>query len=152
MVVFQAHFAQSRTSGTMSPLMPGYHNGAPRLAPPQVYFGQVGPGLIPQAPTYGYQQQHLPGLQQGVPSNFVMPFQLQQQTQPGQRLSPRRGGNSPQPQQQVCDALIVDQSLYILIRVLTNTCARFRCTPIKVSADTCRMHEMESIHPWFLKV
>ncbi|KAH6800228.1 protein 5 [Perilla frutescens var. hirtella] len=98
----QAHFAQTRSSGTMSPLMPGYHNGSPRLAAhQQVYFGQVGPGLIPQAPGYGFQQQHMPGLQPGVPSNFVMPFQLQQQTQPGQRLGPRRGGNSPQPQQQV---------------------------------------------------
>ncbi|KAI3465422.1 hypothetical protein Pfo_022085 [Paulownia fortunei] len=97
----QAHFAQMRTPGTMSPLsgMPGFHTGTPRLAHQQLYFGQVGSGLIPQAPAYGFQQQHLPGLQPGVPSNFVMPFQLQRQGQPGQRLGVRRGGNSQHQQQ-----------------------------------------------------
>ncbi|XP_047955782.1 polyadenylate-binding protein 3 [Salvia hispanica] len=97
----QAHFAQTRSSGSMSPLMPGFHSTSPRLAHQQVYFGQVGPGLIPQTPGYGFQQQHMPALQPGVPSNFVLPFQLQQQTQPGPRPDPRRGANSPQPQQQV---------------------------------------------------
>ncbi|KAK4428385.1 Polyadenylate-binding protein 5 [Sesamum alatum] len=100
----QAHFAQMRTPGTISPLpgIPGFHTSAPRLAHQQLYFGQVGPGLIPQAPppAYGFQQQHLPGLQSGVPSNFVMPFPLQRQAQPGQRFSSRRGGNPQQQQQQ----------------------------------------------------
>ncbi|KAL0288303.1 UNVERIFIED_CONTAM: Polyadenylate-binding protein 3 [Sesamum angustifolium] len=88
----QAHFAQMRTPGTVSPLpgIPGFHTSAPRLAHQQLYFPQVGPGLIPQAPAYGFQQQHLPGLQSGVPSNFVMPYQLQRQGQPGQRLVQER--------------------------------------------------------------
>ncbi|KAL0324905.1 UNVERIFIED_CONTAM: Polyadenylate-binding protein 5 [Sesamum radiatum] len=99
----QAHFAQMRTPGTVSPLpgIPGFHTSAPRLAHQQLYFPQVGPGLIPQAPAYGFQQQHLPGLQSGVPSNFVMPYQLQRQGQPGQRLGSRRGGNPQQQQQQI---------------------------------------------------
>ncbi|KAL2232082.1 UNVERIFIED_CONTAM: Polyadenylate-binding protein 3 [Sesamum indicum] len=97
----QAHFAQMRTPGTVSPLpgIPGFHTSAPRLAHQQLYFGQVGPGLIPQAPAYGFQQQ-LPGLQSGVPSNFVMPYQLQRQGQSGQRMGSRRGGNPQQQQQQ----------------------------------------------------
>ena len=103
--IVQAHFAQTRSSGSMSPLMPGFHSTSPRLAHQQVYFGQVGPGLIPQTPGYGFQQQHMPALQPGVPSNFVLPFQLQQQTQPGPRPDPRRGANSPQPQQQVSSSI-----------------------------------------------
>lgn len=101
----QAHFAQLRTPGTMSPLtgMPGFHAGPPpSLAHQQLYFGQVGPGLIPQGPAYGFQQQHMPGLQPAIPSNFIMPFPLQRQGQPGQRLGPRAGSNSQQHQPQVC--------------------------------------------------
>ncbi|PIN04410.1 Polyadenylate-binding protein (RRM superfamily) [Handroanthus impetiginosus] len=115
----QAHFAQTRSSGTMSPIpgMPGgFHAGTPRLAHQQLYFGQVGPGFIPQAPTYGFQQPHLPGLQPGVPSNFVMPYQLQRQGPPGgpgQRMGVRRGGNSPQQQQQ-------QNSNQVLSRYMTN--------------------------------
>ncbi|KAG8377304.1 hypothetical protein BUALT_Bualt08G0019300 [Buddleja alternifolia] len=98
----QAHFAQMRTPGTMSPLhgLPGFHSGAPTFAHQQLYFGQVGAGIIPsQSPTYGFQQQHMPGLQPGVPSNFVVPFQLQRQGQPGQRFGSRRVGSSQQQQQ-----------------------------------------------------
>ncbi|GFP98606.1 polyadenylate-binding protein 3 [Phtheirospermum japonicum] len=105
----QTHFAQMRSPGTMSPMpgmspmsgMPGFHTGANRLAHQQLYFGQVGHGLVPQAPAaYGFQQQHLSGLPPGVPSNFVMPFQFQRQTQPVQRLGARRGANSQQQHQQ----------------------------------------------------
>ncbi|KAK6160787.1 hypothetical protein DH2020_004168 [Rehmannia glutinosa] len=97
----QAHFAQKRTPGTMSPLsgMPGFHSVAPRLAPQQLYYGQVGHGLIPPAPAYGFQQQHLYGLQAGLPSNFAMSFQFQKQGQPGQRLDARRSRNYQHQQQ-----------------------------------------------------
>ncbi|KAL8514268.1 hypothetical protein ACS0TY_013402 [Phlomoides rotata] len=94
----QAHFAQTRSPGAMSPIS-GFHTSAPtRLGHQPLYFSQVGPGIIPQPPAYGFQQPPLPGLQSGVPSNFVMPFQLQQ---PGQRMGPRRGGNSQLQQQQL---------------------------------------------------
>ncbi|KAL7154579.1 hypothetical protein ABFS83_03G011000 [Erythranthe nasuta] len=109
----QAHFAQIRSPGTMSLLsgMAGFHAGPPSLAhhhhqQQQLYFGQVGPGLVPQMPPpYGFPQQHMPAaaLQpQPIPSNYVMPFQLQRQPQPvqQQRLPPRRPPNSQHHHQQ----------------------------------------------------
>lgn len=76
--------------------MPGYHTGAPRLAPPQVYFGQA---VAPQAAGFGYQQQFMPGLRPGVGPNFLLPYQFQRQGQHG-RIGGRRGG-TPHHQQQV---------------------------------------------------
>uniref|UniRef100_A0A5B6YTE2 Polyadenylate-binding protein n=1 Tax=Davidia involucrata TaxID=16924 RepID=A0A5B6YTE2_DAVIN len=103
-VRLQAHFAQIRAPGGMAPLpagMPGFHPGAPRLAPQQLYFGQGTPGLLPPQPAgYGFQQQFLPGIRPAVAPNFIMPYQLQRQGQPGQRLGVRRGGNPQQMQQQ----------------------------------------------------
>ncbi|KAL2455984.1 Polyadenylate-binding protein 5 [Forsythia ovata] len=98
----QVHFAQMRTPVGMLPLpgMPGFHLGAPRLAPQQLYFGQVGPVMPPQAAGYGFQQQHMPGVRTDPP-NFIMPFQRQRQGQPGQHMGPRRGGNAQYQQQQV---------------------------------------------------
>ncbi|KAF8403598.1 hypothetical protein HHK36_011702 [Tetracentron sinense] len=100
----QAQFAQIRTPGGMAPLpsgMPGFHPGTPRLAPQQLYFGQGTPGLIPPQPAgYGFQQQLLPGIRPGVAPNFLMPYHLQRQGQPGQRIGVRRGGNPQQMQQQ----------------------------------------------------
>lgn len=88
----------------MTPLqsgVPGFHSGAPRLAPQQLYFGQGTPGLIPTQPAgYGFQQQLMPGMRPGVAPNFIMPYQLQRQGQPGQRMGVRRGGNSQQMQHQ----------------------------------------------------
>lgn len=104
----QAQFAQIRAPGGLSPLpsgIPGYHPGAPRLAPQQLYFGQGTPGMIPPQPAgYGFQQQLVPGMRAGVAPNFIMPYQLQRQGQPGQRMGMRRGGNPQQmqQQQQVC--------------------------------------------------
>ncbi|XP_077220325.1 poly(A)-binding protein 5 [Tasmannia lanceolata] len=100
----QAHFAQLRAPGAMTPVMPsslpGFHPGAPRLGPHQLYFGQ-GAGLIPPQPAgYGFQPQLLPGIRPGVPPNFMMPYHLQRQGQPGQRMGVRRGGAPQQIQQQ----------------------------------------------------
>ncbi|XP_004496416.1 polyadenylate-binding protein 3 isoform X2 [Cicer arietinum] len=93
----QAHFAQIRAPAGMAPLpagIPGYHSGAPRLAPQQLYFGQGTPSFIPPQPAgFGFQQQMLPGMRPGVAPNFVMPYQLQRQGQPGQRMGVRRNGN-----------------------------------------------------------
>ncbi|XP_059279939.1 polyadenylate-binding protein 5 isoform X1 [Lycium ferocissimum] len=101
-VWLQAHFARMRPVGGMAPPpggMPGFHNGAPRLAPQQAYFGQGAPGFIaPQAAGFGFQQQLMPGFRPGVGLNFLLPYQLQHQGQHG-RVGGRRGGNS-QPQQQ----------------------------------------------------
>ncbi|XP_068647434.1 polyadenylate-binding protein 2-like [Aristolochia californica] len=101
----QAHFAQLRAPGGMTPAMPsslpGFHPGAPRLAPQQLYFGQGTPGLIPPQPAgYGFQQQLIPGIRPGVPPNFIMPYHLQRQGQPGQRMGVRRGGTPQHMQQQ----------------------------------------------------
>ncbi|KAH7568119.1 hypothetical protein JRO89_XS07G0240200 [Xanthoceras sorbifolium] len=101
----QAHFSQLRAPGGMSPLpsgIPGYHPGAARLGPQQLYFGQGSPGIMPPQPSgYGFQQQMFPGMRPGGP-NFIMPYHLQRQGQPGQqRMGVRRNGNPqqmPQPQ------------------------------------------------------
>ncbi|MED6187843.1 hypothetical protein PIB30_080350 [Stylosanthes scabra] len=99
----QAQFAQMQSPGGMSPMpsgIPGYHPGAPRLAPQQMYFGQGTPSFMPPQPAgFGFQQQMLPGMRPGVAPNFVMPYHLQRQGQPGQRMSIRRGGNLQQVQQ-----------------------------------------------------
>ncbi|KAK7279775.1 hypothetical protein RJT34_24832 [Clitoria ternatea] len=99
----QAHFAQIRAPGGIAPMpagIPGYHPGAPRLAPQQLYFGQGTPGFMPPQPAgYGFQQQILPGMRPGVAPNFIMPYHLQRQGQPGQRMGVRRNGNLQQVQQ-----------------------------------------------------
>lgn len=100
----QAQFAQIRAPGGLSPLpsgIPGYHPGAPRLAPQQLYFGQGTPGMIPpQHAGYGFQQQLMPGVRPGVTPNYIMPYHhIQRQGQPGQRMGMRRGGNPHQMQQ-----------------------------------------------------
>lgn len=104
-LISQAQFAQLRAPGAMAPALPsnlpGFHPGAPRLAPQPLYFGQGTPGLIPPQPAgYGFQQQLLPGIRSGVPPNFLMPYPLQRQGQPGQRMGVRRGGTPQQMQQQ----------------------------------------------------
>ncbi|KAL9357708.1 hypothetical protein Peur_050961 [Populus x canadensis] len=99
----QAHFTQIQAPG-LSPMpsgLPGYHPGAPRLAPQQLFFGQGTAGMMPPQPTgYGFQRQLLPGMRAGVGPNFVMPYQMQRQGQQGQRMGIRRGGNHQQIQQQ----------------------------------------------------
>ncbi|KAJ7973989.1 Polyadenylate-binding protein [Quillaja saponaria] len=100
----QAQFSQIQAPGGMAPLqagLPPFHPGAPRLAPQQLYFGQGTPGLIPPQPAgFGFQQQLLPGMRPGVAPNFIMPYQLQRQGQPGQRIGVRRGGSLQQVQPQ----------------------------------------------------
>lgn len=100
--LLQAQFAQMQAPGGMSPLasgIPGYHHGAPRLGPQQLYYGQGTPGLMPpQAAGYGFQQQVFPGLRPGGP-NYIMPYHLQRQVHPGQRTGVRRSGNTHQMQQ-----------------------------------------------------
>ncbi|KAK7315387.1 hypothetical protein VNO77_33933 [Canavalia gladiata] len=99
----QAQFSQIQAPGGIATLpagIPGYHPGAPRLAPQQLYFGQGTPSLIPPQPAgYGFQQQLLPGMRPGVAPNFIMPYHLQRQGQPGQRMGVRRVGNLQQAQQ-----------------------------------------------------
>ncbi|KAI4346557.1 hypothetical protein L6164_007445 [Bauhinia variegata] len=99
----QAQFAQIRAPSGITPLpagIPGFHPGAPRIAPQQLYFGQGTPGLMPHQPGgFGFQQQLLPGMRPGVAPNFIMPYHLQRQGQPGQRMGVRRGGNLQQVQQ-----------------------------------------------------
>ncbi|WVY99233.1 hypothetical protein V8G54_031384 [Vigna mungo] len=100
----QAHFAQIRTSGGMTPLPAGipvyHHPGAPRLAPQQLYFGQGNPGFMPPQPAgYSFQQQILPGMRPGFAPNFITPYPLQRQAQSGHRTGVRRNGNL-QPMQQ----------------------------------------------------
>ncbi|XP_050214474.1 polyadenylate-binding protein 5-like [Mercurialis annua] len=104
----QAQFSQIRGPSALAPLpsgIPGYHAGAPRLAPQHLYFGQGTPGMMsPQHAGYGFPQQLLPGVRPGVAPNFMMPYHLQRQGQPGQRFGMRRGGNGqqqPQHQQQL---------------------------------------------------
>eukprot|EP00262_Sarcandra_glabra_P021881 TRINITY_DN9428_c4_g1_i1.p1 TRINITY_DN9428_c4_g1~~TRINITY_DN9428_c4_g1_i1.p1 ORF type:complete len:651 (-),score=142.15 TRINITY_DN9428_c4_g1_i1:244-2196(-) len=101
----QAHFAHLRSPGAMSPALPsslpGFVPGAPRLAPQQLYFGHGTPGLVPPQPAgYGFQQPLLSGIRPGVAPNFLMPYHLQRQGQPGQRMGMRRGGAPQQMQQQ----------------------------------------------------
>ncbi|KAK3018388.1 hypothetical protein RJ639_003978, partial [Escallonia herrerae] len=105
-LVLMAQFAQVRSPpGAIAHLptgMPGFHPGAPRLAPQQLYFGQGTPGMIPAQPAgYGFQQQLLPGMRPGIPPNFIMPYHFQRPGQPGPRLGVRRGGNTQQMQHQV---------------------------------------------------
>lgn len=91
----------------MAPLasgIPGYHPGAARLGPQQPYYGQGTPGLMPSQPMgYSFQHQIFPGMHPGGP-NFILPYPLQRQGQPGQRMGGvRRSGNPQQMQQsQVC--------------------------------------------------
>ncbi|XP_024033011.1 polyadenylate-binding protein 3 [Morus notabilis] len=100
----EVHFAQIQAPGGMTPLpsgIPGFHPATPRLGPQQLYFGQGTPGIIPPQPAgFGFQQQLLPGIRPGVAPNFVMPYHLQRQGQPGQRMAARRGGNLQPLQQQ----------------------------------------------------
>ncbi|EEF35258.1 polyadenylate-binding protein, putative [Ricinus communis] len=100
----QAHFALVRAPGALAPLpsgIPGYNAGAPRLAPQQLYFGQGTPGMMPpQHAGYGFQQQILTSMRPAVGPNFIIPYHLQRQGQPGQRMGMRRGGNPQQMQQQ----------------------------------------------------
>ncbi|CAL0333358.1 unnamed protein product [Lupinus luteus] len=99
----QAQFSQIRAPGAVAPLpagIPGYHPGAPRFAPQQLYYGQGTPGLIPPQPAgYGFQQPLMPGIRPGVSPNYIMPYQLQRQGQPAQRMGVRRAGNIQQVQQ-----------------------------------------------------
>ncbi|KAF9687038.1 hypothetical protein SADUNF_Sadunf02G0052200 [Salix dunnii] len=99
MAQLQAHFARIRVPGlsTLPSGVPGYHPGAPRLVPHQLYFGQGTPGMMPPQPAgYSFQPQLLPGIRADVGPNFVMPYQLQRQGQQGQRMGMRRGGNQQQ--------------------------------------------------------
>ncbi|KAL6984242.1 hypothetical protein U1Q18_017621 [Sarracenia purpurea var. burkii] len=116
----QAHFSHLQAPGALAPLppgRPGFHPGTPRLAPQQFYFSQGVPGLLPPQPAgYGFQQQVLPGMRPGVAPNFIMPFQLQRQGPPGQRVGVRRGGNPQQMQQQM-----IHRNSNQGLRYITNT-------------------------------
>ncbi|MCL7028801.1 hypothetical protein MKW94_030784, partial [Papaver nudicaule] len=99
-----AQFSQARPPVAMSPLPPGiaaYHLGGPSPPnPQQMYFSQGGPGLVPQPAAYGFQPQMLPGMRPGVAPIFMMPYPLQRQGQPGQRMGARRAGIPQQQMQQ----------------------------------------------------
>ncbi|CAD5316945.1 unnamed protein product [Arabidopsis thaliana] len=103
----QSLFTQIRSPGTMSPVpspMSGFHHhppGGPMSgAHHPMFIGHNGQGLVPSQPMgYGYQVQFMPGMRPGAgPPNFMMPFPLQRQTQPGPRVGFRRGANNMQQQ------------------------------------------------------
>ncbi|PIA47867.1 hypothetical protein AQUCO_01400454v1 [Aquilegia coerulea] len=97
----QAHFAQIRVPN-MAPVpsgVIGFHPGGPRIVPQPLYLGQGAHGFPPQH-AYGFQQQLLPGIRPGVAPNFIVPYPIQRQGQPGQRMGARGGGTPQQMQQQ----------------------------------------------------
>ncbi|XP_023549690.1 polyadenylate-binding protein 3-like [Cucurbita pepo subsp. pepo] len=99
----QTQFAQIRVASEISSLtsgMPGFHPGAHRLAPQQLYYGQGNPGLVPPPPGYSFQPQLMNGMRPSMGPNFIMPYQFQRQVQPGPRSGIRRGGNSQPVHQQ----------------------------------------------------
>uniref|UniRef100_A0A565B0T1 Polyadenylate-binding protein n=1 Tax=Arabis nemorensis TaxID=586526 RepID=A0A565B0T1_9BRAS len=102
----QSLFSHMRPAGTLSPMpsMPGFHHlpsGGPMSGPHHpMFIGQNGQGLVPSQPMgYGYQLQFMPGVRPGPGSaNFVMPYPLQRQTQPGgPRVGFRRGAANMHP-------------------------------------------------------
>ncbi|XP_022992674.1 polyadenylate-binding protein 3-like [Cucurbita maxima] len=101
----QLQFAHIRVASEISSLtsgMPGFHPGAPRLAPQQLYYGQENPGLVPPPPGYSFQPQLMSGMRPSMGPNFIMPYQFQRQVQHGPRSGIRRGGNTqPVHQQQL---------------------------------------------------
>ncbi|PNX72147.1 polyadenylate-binding protein 3-like, partial [Trifolium pratense] len=94
----QARFSQIQAQAGFPPLpagIVGYHPGAPRIAPQQLYFGQGTPGVMsPQPAGYGL----MPSMRSGVAPNFIMPYH-QRQGHLGNRMAGRRVGNF-QPVQQ----------------------------------------------------
>ncbi|KAL8144299.1 hypothetical protein V2J09_017331 [Rumex salicifolius] len=91
----QAHFAQLRAQAGLSPVsprMPGFHPGATRMAPQQLYLGQGNSGLLSSQPTgYGFQHQIY---RPGVAPNFMVPY-LPRQGPHGQRPGLRHGPHAP---------------------------------------------------------
>lgn len=151
----RSYFAQLRAHGATSPLasgIPGFHPAAHRLGPQQLYYGQGGAGLIhPQPAGYAFQQQLFPGIRPGVTPNYIMPYNLQRQGQPGQRMGVRRGGNFQQMQQQqilhrnsnqgfrymgnardIVDPSMVPQSIVGPIMPLPFEVSRMPVSPIEV--------------------
>ncbi|KAL5714757.1 hypothetical protein ACHQM5_016672 [Ranunculus cassubicifolius] len=98
----QAHFAQIRSPVSPIPYgMGGFHHAGHRVGPQHIYFGQGTPGSIPPHPAagYGIQQPLLSGIRPGLVPNYVVPYHLQRQGQPGQRIGLRRGVTPQQIQQ-----------------------------------------------------
>ncbi|KAF5208442.1 Polyadenylate-binding protein [Thalictrum thalictroides] len=96
----QAHFAQIRGPVNMAPVpsgVIGFHHWGPRIAPQRLYLGQGAHGLPPQF-AYGFQQQLLPGIRPGVAPNFIVPYPIQRQGRPRQRMRARRDGTPQQMQ------------------------------------------------------
>ncbi|ESQ28031.1 hypothetical protein EUTSA_v10018219mg [Eutrema salsugineum] len=100
-------FSHMRPGGAVSPMpsaMPGLHHhppGGPITGPIHpMYIGQNGQGMVPSQPMgYGYQLQFMPGVRPGAgPANFMMPYPLQRQNQPGPRVGFRRGATNMQQQ------------------------------------------------------
>lgn len=87
-----------------------------------MYIGQNGQGLVPSQPMgYGYPFQFMAGVRPGAGStNFMMPFPLQRQNQPGPRVGFRRGPNMQQhfQQQQV---KFYHEFLCLLASLLSST-------------------------------
>ncbi|GAU26792.1 hypothetical protein TSUD_288970 [Trifolium subterraneum] len=99
----QARFSQIQAMGGIAPMpagIVGYHPGAQRIAPQQLYFGQATPGVMsPQPAGYGFQQPFMPSMQSSVAPNFTMPYHHQRQGHLGHRMAGRRVGNFQQVQQ-----------------------------------------------------
>ncbi|CAN8235479.1 unnamed protein product [Cochlearia groenlandica] len=91
-------FAHMRPNGSLSSTpspMPRFHHhppGGPMSGPHNpMYIGQNGQGVVP------YQLQFMPGVRPGAgPGNFIMPYPLQRQIQPGPRVGFRRDATNMQ--------------------------------------------------------
>ncbi|ERN03845.1 hypothetical protein AMTRI_Chr05g73760 [Amborella trichopoda] len=123
----QAQFAQMRAAVGVPPAMPAnmspFHPAGPRLTPQQLFYGQGAPGLMPPQPAgYGYQQPLLPGMRPGVAQmpNFVVPYPVQRQGQPGQRMGVRRGGAPHQLQQQQQQQQMIQRNANQGFRYMNN--------------------------------
>ncbi|RHN51251.1 putative polyadenylate binding protein [Medicago truncatula] len=93
----QAYFSAIQVSGGNA----GYHSSVQRLAPQQIYYEQGTFGLMaPQPNGYGFQPQFMSGVGTGfVTPNYLLPYHLQRQGHPGNRMGGRAAGNFQQVRQ-----------------------------------------------------
>lgn len=102
LIYTQAQFSEARLQGEVRQLpigMHGLYTGAHRAAPPQLFFGQGAPGMLPPHHARNGDQQHpfIPRIRPGATPNFMMPFPFQRGGQIGVHLG---NGHQLQLQQQ----------------------------------------------------
>ncbi|CAO2834131.1 unnamed protein product [Amaranthus hypochondriacus] len=98
----QAQFSEARLQGEVRQLpigMHGLYTGAHRAAPPQLFYGQGAPGMLPPHHARNGDQQHpfIPRIRPGATPNFMMPYPFQRGGQIGLHLG---NGHQLQLQQQ----------------------------------------------------